>query len=118
MRETKRFIVDNLSHCPNLKLEWLAIDDDEHAERIVRWKEQPKDAKMKSRKEKASTMTSNGDQFPALSPDNVDLGSDSDEDEDDNGNADGISKIDTIDTPFYEVWGVRIFKKEVIAGRL
>ncbi|PSS02085.1 hypothetical protein BD289DRAFT_360066 [Coniella lustricola] len=38
MRETKRFIIDTLTHCHRLKLEWLAIDEDDTVEHIVRWK--------------------------------------------------------------------------------
>ena len=125
MRETKRFIIDNLSHYPELKLEWLAIDDDDRVERIVRWKDPPKEEnkKKKAAREKApaptTTTTTNGGQFPVLSLDNLEIGSGSDdEDDDENGSGDGVSKIETIDNRFYEVWGVRIFKKEVTAGRL
>ncbi|KAI3402165.1 hypothetical protein diail_94 [Diaporthe ilicicola] len=126
MRETKRFVIDNLSHYPELKLEWLAIDDDERVERIVRWKETPKEKKSKSAKskgkEKAVPWTSlpNGDHFPVLSLDNLDLGSESDEDDGEGSTGpDGMSKIETIDNiHFYDVWGVRIFKREVITGRL
>ncbi|KAJ0115291.1 hypothetical protein J7T55_012567 [Diaporthe amygdali] len=126
MRETKRFVIDNLSHYPELKLEWLAIDDDERVERIVRWKETPKEKKSKSAKskgkEKAVPWTSlpNGDHFPVLSLDNLDIGSESDEDDEEGTSGpDGMSKIETIDNiHFYDVWGVRIFKREVITGRL
>lgn len=122
MRETKRFIIDNLSHYPELKLEWLAIDDDERVERIVRWKEPPKEEKNNSAKSKgkgkAPAPLTNGDQFPVLSLDNLDLGSESDEDEEVNGSGDGMSKIETIDNYLYEVWGVRIFKREITTGRL
>lgn len=124
MRETKRFVIDNLSHYPELKLEWLAIDDDERVERILRWKETPKEKKAKSAKskgkEKAVPLTSlpNGDHFPVLTLDNLDLGSESDED-DEEESTHGTSKIETIDNiHFYDVWGVRIFKREVITGRL
>jgi hypothetical protein len=36
MRETKRFLIDNVSHYPDLPLEWIAIDEDHHADRLVR----------------------------------------------------------------------------------
>ena len=29
MRETKRFLIDNVSHYPDLPLEWIAIDEDD-----------------------------------------------------------------------------------------
>ncbi|KAL2876197.1 hypothetical protein SGCOL_008558 [Colletotrichum sp. CLE4] len=35
MRETRKFLVDNLSHHPHMKLEWISIDDD-RVERIIR----------------------------------------------------------------------------------
>ncbi|KUI68878.1 hypothetical protein VM1G_03934 [Cytospora mali] len=123
MRETKRFIIDNLSHYPELKLEWLAIDDDERVERIIRWKESPKgkeknkSAKSKG-KEKAPAPVTNGDQFPVLTLDNLNLGNESEEDEDDNGSGDGIPRIDTTDIHVYEIWDVRIFDREITAGRL
>lgn len=124
MRETKRFILDNLSHYPELKLEWLAIDDDDRVERIVRWKEPTKDKEGKNKsakskgKEKATAPMTNGDQFPVLSLDSLNLGNESDEDEDDHGSGDGMYNINTVDTPSYDVWGTRIFKREVTSGRL
>lgn len=127
MRETKRFVIDTLSHYPELKLEWLAIDDDERVERILRLKEIPKEttkgksAKSKG-KEKAVPLTSlpNGDHFPVLTLDSLDLGSESDEDDEDGVTTlDGRPKLETIDNiHFYDVWGVRVFKREVVTGRL
>lgn len=120
MRETKRFVIDALSHFPDMKIEWLAIDDDEHVERIFRWKEPPKKKKGKSSKGKEkvnSPSLTNGSHFPVLTLDHTEAGSDSDEDF---GNgSEEISRIETIDNiHFYDVWGVRIFKREVITGRL
>lgn len=45
MRETKRFIIDALTHCHKLRLEWLAIDEDDTVEHIIRWKVRPKSEK-------------------------------------------------------------------------
>lgn len=120
MRETRRFVIDTLSHFPEMKIEWLAIDDDEHVERIVRWKEPPREKKAKSKKgkEKAQSTLANGSQFPVLNLDNPEAISDSDEDYGSSAE-EGISRIETIDNiHFYDVWGVRIFKREVITGRL
>lgn len=123
MRETKRFVIDTLSHFPDMKIEWLAIDDDEHVERIVRWKEQPKKKKKgKSSKGKEKAKPSslpNGPDLPVLALDpTTETGSDSDE-ESGNGAEEGIPRIETIDNiHFYDVWGVRIFKREVVTGRL
>ncbi|KAJ4418909.1 hypothetical protein N0V82_005258 [Gnomoniopsis sp. IMI 355080] len=116
MRETKRFIIDNLSHFPELKLEWLAIDEDEHAERLIRWKAPPKDkkkAKAKGKEKATSSTSTNGDQYPVLS---LEPGVESESEDDDTG--DGM-KIETIDNiHFYDVWDVGIFKRNIVSGRL
>lgn len=125
MRETKKFIIDNLVHFPDLKLEWLAIDEDEHAERLVRWKSPPKDKTKKAKgkgKEKdtnaaalaeLTTAFTNGYIDPALS---LDPGIESDSDDD--AVQDGM-KIETIDSiHFYDVWDVGIFKRTAVSGRL
>lgn len=120
MRETKRFVIDTLSHFPEMKIEWLAIDDDERVERIVRWKEPPREKKSGSKKgkEKAHVTLTNGSNFPVLTLDHPEAGSDSDEDYG-SGVDEAVSRIETIDNiQFYDVWGVRIFKREVITGRL
>lgn len=117
MRETKRFIIDNLSHFPELKLEWLAIDVDEHAERLIRWKAPPKDkkkAKSKGKGKATHSASTNGEQYPVLS---LEPGADSDSDDDDDIGA-GM-RIETIDNiHFYDVWDVGIFKRSIVSGRL
>lgn len=128
MRETKKFVIDTLSHFPELKLEWLAIDDGEHVERIVRWKAPPKDKKSSKGKEKAkenatsSTFTSfaTGETYPILSLENpVNDIFDTDEDEVAASYFAGGAKIETIDNiHFYDVLGVKIFKREIATGQL
>ncbi|KAK5660413.1 hypothetical protein OQA88_12956 [Cercophora sp. LCS_1] len=116
MRETKRFLIDNLSHHPHLKLEWISIDDEDRVERLLRPSELPKREKSKKSKGKQKVTALGGsDLYPALpSSDNWDVSSDSEEDEDLQ-----LQQIETIDNiHFYDVWGVRIFKKEVVNGRL
>lgn len=129
MRETKRFIIDNLCHFPKLKLEWLAIDEDEHAERLVRrYKSPAKDKKKANAKGKgkenekkkdaaALSVVTNGEQYPLLS---LEPGVDSDSDGDDDDEAiAGTTQIDTIENiHFYDVWDVGIFKRTVVSGRL
>lgn len=125
MRETKRFIIDNLCHFPHLKLEWLAIDEDEHAERLVRWKSPPKDKKKAKAKGKetekkkdatALSVVTNGEQYPLLS---LEPGVDSDSDGDDDEALPGATRIETIESiHFYDVWDVGIFKRTVVSGRL
>lgn len=124
MRETRRFLVDNLSHYPKLKLEWVSINNGDRADRIVRYTDLPQSETKKAKskgKEKApvapvsSSTTSNGP-FPVLPLDAWDGASSSDEDDEDGS---GSLKLDTIeDIHFYDVWGVRIFKKEITSGRL
>jgi len=119
MRETKRFLVDNLSHHPELKLEWVSIDDDTCAERILRPSEVPKKTKKKKSKgkEKATVPFINGNSpFPPLPP--IDAWDAVDESEEDDEDLQTL-KLETIEgVHFSDVWGVRIFKKEVTTGRL
>jgi hypothetical protein len=121
MREIRRFIVDNLSHHPELALEWISIDDD-RAERILRSPDIPKDPKPnKKRKDKgkgkapAVANSSMNSVFPPM-PVDWDAASSSDEDEED---LHSNLKLETMENVhFYEVRDVRIFTKEVLAGRL
>lgn len=124
MRETKRFLIDNVSHHPELKLEWVSVDDDDRVERLIRPSSLSKKEK-KSKKSKGKQKAMNavgasgagfgGDVFPLLPPpDSWDISSDS-EDDDELHEA----KLETMENiHFYDVWGVRIFKKEVVSGRL
>ena len=129
MRETKRFLIDNLSHHPHMKLEWISIDDDDRVERLIRASDLPKkdkDAKAKG-KQKANSgsgslggvggdNSSSNDVFPVLPPlDSWDNGTSDSEDDEDLQD----TRIETVDNiHFYDVWGVRIFKKEIVHGRL
>ncbi|KAK3368925.1 hypothetical protein B0T24DRAFT_680993 [Lasiosphaeria ovina] len=122
MRETKRFLIDNLSHHPEMKLEWISIDDEDRVERLVR----PSSTSKKDRDSKKSkgkqVATSSGvvsnDVFPVLPQ--IDMWNVSSDSEDDYEDGDfKNTKIETIENlHFYDVWGVRIFKKEVLFGRL
>lgn len=128
MRETRKFIVDNLSHFPNLKLEWISIDDD-RVERIIRASELPpkpdadKKKKDKGKAKAATTPPLNlfnnataGESLPLLPVHGWDSESDSD---DEDANVSSQNKLETIENVhFYDVWGVRIFKKEIMTGRL
>lgn len=122
MRETRRFLIDNLSHYPEMKLEWLSIDDEYRVERIVRpddpesKKSQKKNKAKGKQKAKASLTNGFNDTFPVLPVDALDGLTDSSDDEDDDSMA---LKLETIEgLPYYDVWGVKIFKKEVVNGRL
>jgi len=117
MRETKRFLVDNLSHHPELKLEWVCIDEDSTTDHIVRASEIPKKSKKSKGKEKATVAASEStdEAFPLLPLDAWEALGESDDEDDDVGPL----KLEMIEgVHFSDVWGVRIFKKEVMAGRL
>ncbi|UKZ73608.1 hypothetical protein TrVFT333_001256 [Trichoderma virens FT-333] len=103
VREILRFIVDNLSHYPELKLEWIAMEDD-RVDRVIRPSDETNDtpderknnkrAKGKS-KDKVPAATSLGphNMFPPLPLDGLDSESDSD-DEFNGGHAYGLRRWD------------------------
>ena len=125
MRETKRFLIDNLSHHSHMKLEWISIDDEDRVERLIRPSDLPKKEKGASKKAKGKQKAVGGgysggygtgnDMFPVLpTAENWDnMGSESDDDEDLQED-----RIETVDFHFYDVYGSRIFKKEIVNGRL
>ena len=121
MRETRRFIVDALSFHPELKLEWLALGDDERAVRIVRKSGVPKKPRVGSKKDKQQAPISNQDYvgnglFP-VAPIGWGATSDSDDDEDDDPLL--RVKLELVEPfSFYDIFGIRIFKKEIVSGRL
>lgn len=116
MRETRRFIRDNLTHYPGSKLEWLCIDDD-RVDRIVRPLPRIKKAKSEKGKEPEGPGCHGPGAYPVLPTDNLDDNSETESEGDDLDIQD--LKLELIDNiHFYDIWGVRIFKKEVMAGRL
>lgn len=123
MRETRRFIVDTVSHYPELKLEWIAMGDEDRAERIIRKTEFPRKSKNKKGKgkEMATGLNANpsiiNSPFPVLPAEGLDAESESEDEYDEPAHT--WLKLDTIEgIAFYDVWGVRIFKKEIMAARL
>ncbi|OHE94744.1 F-box domain-containing protein [Colletotrichum orchidophilum] len=132
MRETRKFLVDNLSHHPNMKLEWISIDDD-RVERIIRPPPQTPAAKAEEKRNKKGKKpagssfgafggpgTSTGSGAPGVFPPLPMPGWETDSDSDDE-DTDIVAntKLETVEgVHFYDVWDVRIFKKEVMAGRL
>ncbi|KAI9825681.1 MAG: hypothetical protein M1832_001025 [Thelocarpon impressellum] len=142
MRELRRFAIDNVAHHPHLKLEYIGLD--RTVERLLR---KPKEAESKRKrmakaeaKAKAlaasasskadATATTNGTAgASAASPPSTsadkDQGKDSDgsssssDDDDDEEREQPLLKIETLDNvKFYDVYGVRIFRKDVMAGAL
>jgi hypothetical protein len=125
MRETRRFIVDTVSHYPELQLEWISMGDEDRAERIIRRTDIPKKLfkKDKGKGKDISTglnpHSSMNDPFPILPVDGWDVDCSSDDDDEDEEGARPFLRLDLIEgICFYDVWGVRIFKKEILAARL
>ncbi len=128
MRETLRFIVDNLSHHPELKLEWIAMEDD-RVDRVVRPTEageqsDKEEEKKQDRKEGKKVLKGHPDSpsqsnsfgFPALPTDGLDSDSEGEEDGYDYGTRLRFKTVGPLQ--FYDVWGVKIFEKEIRHGRL
>ncbi|UNI21903.1 hypothetical protein JDV02_007849 [Purpureocillium takamizusanense] len=125
MREILRFIVDNLSHHPELKLEWIAMED-ERVERVVRPSEtqdkvrqdEPANRSKGKGKEKSHVPTGAAmdSTFPLLPIDGLDSDSDSEDESRDDGRRLRFQTFGPLQ--FYDVWGVKIFEKEIRSGRL
>ncbi|KAI1779571.1 hypothetical protein F4818DRAFT_145078 [Hypoxylon cercidicola] len=119
MRETRHFIGDAVCTNAGLKLEWLAIGEEERATRIVR-KQRVKKSKRKEAKGKEHITGSHGSNtsgyFPAV-PMTWDPLMEGEDDE-----FDGLPQLPEIElvegVAFYDVYGIRIFKKEIVAGKL
>ncbi|KAM0514169.1 hypothetical protein ACHAPE_007005 [Trichoderma viride] len=126
MREILRFTVDNLSHHPGLKLEWIAMEGD-RVYRVVRPNQETDDSpneqsNSKRAKGKGTAAPMNGlGSGPGSDPHNpfpIDLASESDG-EDADINVGTHLRFKTIGPlRFYDVWGIKIFEKEIQSGRL
>ena len=125
MREMRRFIVDALSHQRDMKLEWIAVGDDDSAQQVVRPKNTPAPKKTDNSKKsdgkwKAPPVdangnpTSGGGPYPQFPGQGWESDSEIEDDESDPG-LKGYTISENI--PFYDIWGVKIFRKEIIAGR-
>lgn len=124
MREILNFIVDNLSHHPELKLEWIAMEDD-RLDRVIRPSETAKKGEEESKrrdKGKGKAILSpihNNDDLPVLPMSDWGSDTDSDEDDDDAFHCGKRLRLKTVGVlQFYDVWGVKIFDKEIRSGRL
>ncbi|KAK3488079.1 uncharacterized protein B0T23DRAFT_221775 [Neurospora hispaniola] len=132
--EGKKFLIDNLSQFPLTKLEWISINDGDCVDHVkfnkpqsVEERKRRMAAKEAKGKSKATVVTasngtsSNTTQNPNFSPPETW----DDESSTDEWHGDGeltssssnfLVQLGTM--RFYDVWGVRIFKKEVFSGRL
>ncbi|OAA62352.1 Cyclin-like F-box [Cordyceps fumosorosea ARSEF 2679] len=145
VRETLRFMVDNLSHYPDMKLEWIAMEDD-RVDRVVRQGEPDDEDELCPRRlsraeqqlqhpvatgafvptllgplppsHPTSIQVSNA-HLPLFPPDAVGL-DDSDDSDDERLHESGSRLRYTTVGPmqFYDVWGIKIFEKEIRSGRL
>jgi hypothetical protein len=126
VREIRKFAVDSVSHNPEMKLEYIALENT--VERLVRRAKKTK-SKGKGKavekgkgKETGGGTTSEGPVFPTLdsilAPPPI---SESSEDEGLNSEDEvgpGL-KLETLEgVRFYDIFGVRIFRKDVMMGRL
>ncbi|PFH59023.1 hypothetical protein XA68_12903 [Ophiocordyceps unilateralis] len=117
IREILRFIVDNLSHHPQLKLEWIAIEDD-HVDRVVRPSKAGDEVAEAQPTKRAKAKGPVDGTYPPLPADGLESQSESDDDDE---RCDGRTRLrfETVGPlQFYDVWGVKIFEKEVRSGRL
>ncbi|CAG7564784.1 unnamed protein product [Fusarium equiseti] len=121
MREILNFIVDNLSHHPELKLEWIAMEDD-RLDRVIRPTDTPDEEEKRRGKGKGKEKATVGNHHNNLNlPVLPTWGSDSEseDDDDDASNCGKRLRLKTVGVlQFYEVWGVKIFDKEIRSGRL
>lgn len=122
MREILRFIVDNLSHHPELRLEWIAMEDD-RVDRVVRPSEsmeasaaQSQDRPKGKNKGKQPVTAGADGPFPWLPVEGLDSESESEDDGFDCGTRLRFKTVGPLQ--FYDVWGVKIFEKEIRTGRL
>jgi len=141
MRETKKFLIDNVSHYPDLKLEYIAIDEDDRVDQLIRVSkkdaeggdDEGKEGKGKKDKKGKGKQKATMPSLDAGSAADLDVtaliaaelgdegsSSGSEEDTDDDGDDEFLGqKIKTVEGLFFcEVEGIDIFQKEIVAGRL
>lgn len=118
MRETSHFIVDALCNNTELKLEWLAIGGEERATSIVR-KQRARNPKKSETESKEHATGLHGNNTSGSFP-TVPLAWDLLMEEEDE--FDGLPRLPEIELvegfAFYDIFDIRIFKKEVVSGKL
>ncbi|KAJ4164768.1 hypothetical protein LMH87_006430 [Akanthomyces muscarius] len=133
VRETLRFMVDNLSHYPKMKLEWIAMEDD-RVDRVVRpgesededfcrqrlpRSEQPVDTVpwvVTDSEPHPSSGHASDASLPLFPSDALDSDESDDELPHDAGSRLRYTTVGPMQ--FYDVWGIKIFEKEIRSGRL
>lgn len=121
--ELRQFTIDNLSHCPHLKLEYLAINST--VSKIGRREKRPKGphgqkAAGDSRRVRmgigaVDAISGESDSADADTDADADADADASESEDE---AAGLAMGIVASLKFCEVEGVRIFEKDVLGGKL
>jgi len=126
IREIRKFAIDSVSHNPEMKLEYIAVDNT--VERLVRRVKKPKNKEKAAQKDKgkgkakAVTPLSTPSSFPTLDtmlapPPDFDASDDESEESDDDLGP-GL-KLETLEgVRFYDIYGVRMWRKDVMLGRL
>ncbi|KAI9789133.1 MAG: hypothetical protein M1833_002768 [Piccolia ochrophora] len=109
MRELRKFAIDNVAHHAHLKLEYIALDGTvERLDRRI----------VTTKTEKSEHQQGEHEQPKDVQLVADDLSSGEDEDTDD-GNSQAGLKIETREgLRFYDAYGIRVFRKDVRAGRL
>jgi hypothetical protein len=127
IREVRKFAVDSVSHSPEMKLEYLALEST--VERLVRRIRQPKakdkgktvdKGEGKIKESEVPGVTSYPNIMEMIKPAEEDSSSDY---ESGDGDSEGESvpnlKLETLEgVRFYDIFGVRIFRKDIMMGRL
>lgn len=126
MKEFRKFAVDAIAHNPDMKLEYLALDTS--VDRLVRRKPMPK-PKVEKGKGKEMNWTSAKALAELVMGSNTGTWGDAskydfpDSEDDEEDGEGGIVKtglrVETVDgVSFSDVYGVRIFERDVITGKL
>ncbi|KAH9905122.1 hypothetical protein F4778DRAFT_728819 [Xylariomycetidae sp. FL2044] len=129
IRETRNFLVDTLSYLPGMKLEWLSMGDEDR-DRTVRIIRKTEDsAKKTSKKNKGkgkpvvpipqfTSLSSNGPYPVFAAAEDWPEANESSDDSDTDPSSPAV-KLELVEgIAYYDVWGVKIFEKEIIHGRL
>ncbi len=139
LREVRKFIVDIVSQHPEMKLEWIAQDGG--VDRLIWEKAEPKTSSSKTKskgkgKDKQKGPAPIFPSFNTLLQGEKESGSSSEGESEEDVNANGVPtpgsfygaaskkkayklKCKVQDNgKFYDVWGVRMWKKEILTGRV
>jgi hypothetical protein len=118
LREIRKFVVDNVSHHPSMKLEFVALDG--NVERLIRPAAKAR-ARSKGKGKAAEESGGGGGAFPTLETLITGVKGDessSEEESEGEGYLPGLKLKTQESGRFYDVYGVRMWRKDVLLGRL